>query len=126
MWFKHRAWIAVASLLSAANVVAIWFAARPAEPWHATTHGLLAVLFGLGAQWLAVRARLPAGADVVTRQELEARLPRSDPQQVAQALEAMAVEVERIGEGQRYLTKLLTERDTRSPDALRSATKPPG
>jgi hypothetical protein len=126
VWFKHRAWIAVASLLSLANVVAIWFAAHPAEPWHATTHGLLAVLFGLGAQRLAVRTRLAAGGDVVTRQELEARLPRSAPPEVSQALEAIAVEVERIGEGQRYLTKLLTERDVASPDALPARTKPPG
>jgi hypothetical protein len=33
---------------------------------------------------------------------------------VAQALDAIAVEVERIGESQRYLTKLLIERDTKS------------
>jgi hypothetical protein len=37
------------------NVISVWFAARPAEPWHATIHALLAVLFGLGAQRLASR-----------------------------------------------------------------------
>jgi hypothetical protein len=126
VWFKHRAWIAVAGLLSLANVVAIWFAARPAEPWHATTHGLLAVLFGLGAQRLGVRARLTNAADVIARQELEARLPRSESPDLARALDAIAVEVERIGEGQRYLTKLLTEREARSVEAVRSPTKPPG
>ncbi len=126
MWFKHRAWIPVAWLLCLANVAAVWFAAAPAETWHATGHAVLAVLFGLGAQRLGLRKRLTNDADVVTRQELEARLPRFEPQQVAQALEAMAVEVERIGEGQRYLTKLMTERDARSPDAVRSQTKPLG
>ncbi len=125
MWFKHRAWIPVAWLLCLANVAAVWFATAPAETWHATGHAVLAVLFGLGAQYLGLRKRLSGDADVVTRQELEARLPRFEPQQVAQALEAMAVEVERIGEGQRYLTKLMTERDARSPDAVRSQTKPP-
>jgi hypothetical protein len=60
----------------------------------------------------------------MTRQELEARLARLDPQQVAQALDAIAVEVERIGEGQRYVTKLLTEHDARSPEAIRLPTKP--
>lgn len=120
MWFRHRAWIAVAWLLCLANVAAVWFAAAPAETWHATGHALLAVLFGLGAQRLGLRKQLASGADVVTRQELEDRLPRFEPQQVAQALDAMAVEVERIGEGQRYLTKLLIERDTRSPDALQN------
>ena len=122
MWFKHRAWIAVAWLLSLGNVVAVWFAARPAEPWHATVHASLAVLFALGAQRLGLRVKATAGADVLTRQELEARLARLDPHQVAQALDAIAVEVERIGESQRYLTKLLIERDARSPDAIRPPT----
>jgi hypothetical protein len=124
VWFKARAWIVVAWLLCLANLVAVWFAAQPAEPWHATGHALLAVLFGLGAQRLGSRKRSTTGADVVTRQELEARLPRSDPQEVAKALDAIAVEVERIGEGQRYLTKLLTARDARSPDAIRAPAKP--
>lgn len=124
MWFKHRAWIGVAWLLSLGNVVAVWFAARPAEPTHATVHALLALLFGLGAQRLAARKNPTAGADVMTRQELEARLSRLEPQQVTQALDAIAVEVERIGESQRYLTKLLTERDARSPDAIRLPTTP--
>jgi hypothetical protein len=126
MWFKHRAWIPVAWLLCLANVVAVWFAASPGETWHATGHALLAVLFGLGAQRLAVRNKSTTSADVVTWQELEARLPRAEPQQVAQTLEAIAVEVERIGEGQRYLTKILTERDARVAEAIRSPAKPTG
>ena len=75
MWFKHRAWIPVAWVLSLANLGAVWFAARPGEPWHATAHAVLAVLFGLGAQHLALRTRPTADADVLARlQELEARL----------------------------------------------------
>jgi len=85
-------------------------------------HASLAVLFALGAQRLGLRVKATAGADVLTRQELEARLARLDPHQVAQALDAIAVEVERIGESQRYLTKLLIERDARSPDAIRPPT----
>jgi hypothetical protein len=124
VWFKHRAWIAVAGVLSLANVVAIWFAAQPGEAWHATTHGLLAVLFGLGAQHLARRQQSTIGADAITRQELEGRLARLEPQQVTQALETIAVEVERIGENQRYLTKLLTERESPSPEVVRLPTTP--
>jgi hypothetical protein len=37
----------------------VWFAARPAEPWHATIHATLAVLFGLGAQRLSYRRQAP-------------------------------------------------------------------
>ncbi len=57
MWFKHRAWIPIAWLLSVGNLIAAWFAARPGEPWHATIHAALAVLFGLGAQQLGARKR---------------------------------------------------------------------
>ena len=57
MFFRHRAWIPVAWLLCVANVVSVWFAAQPAQTWHATAHALIAVLFGLGAQRLAARER---------------------------------------------------------------------
>jgi hypothetical protein len=109
MWFKHRAWIPVAWILSATNLVAVWFAALPGEPWHASIHALLAGLFGLGAQHLAVRRK-------IAEQERSNRLPTPQPQNVAQALDAIAVEVERIGEGQRYLTKLFAEREARLPE----------
>lgn len=79
MWFKHRAWIPVAWLLCLANVVSIWFAAQPGEPWHATAHGLLAVLFGVGAQRLASRSTPTVDADVAGRLgELEAQLADLD------------------------------------------------
>ena len=135
MWFKHRAWIPVAWLLSLANLIAVWFAAQPAEPWHASAHALLAVLFGLGAQRLALRKKPTAGLDPVERlRQLEARLANPNPNQVAQALDAIAIEVERIGEGQRFLTKLFAEHEARSaermgtptPSAVRSSTPPTG
>ena len=75
MWFKHRAWIPVMWLLSAANVASVWFAARPGETWHATAHALLAVLFGLEAQYLARRHDAVADAEVRRMDELDAGLP---------------------------------------------------
>ncbi|MEX2152841.1 MAG: hypothetical protein WD825_05830 [Gemmatimonadaceae bacterium] len=118
MWFKHRAWIPIAWLLCLANLGATWFAALPAEPWHATSHALLAVLFGLGAQRLAARqalknrggAELPA--DVTAIREEVAALRQAQPEilkRVEQAVDAMAIELERVGEGQRFLTKVLTD-----------------
>jgi hypothetical protein len=101
MWFKHRAWIPIAWLLSLANLGAVWFAALPAEAWHATTHGLLALLFGVGAQRLMDRQRPPLGAELALGDERMGRLE--------QAIDSIAVEVERIGEGQRFVTKLLAE-----------------
>jgi hypothetical protein len=91
---------------------------------HASVHALLAVLFALGAQYLALRKTVAANAEVLARQDMKARLATPEPPQVAQTLDAIAIEVERIGEGQRYLTKLLTEREARSPEAIRSPTEP--
>ena len=54
MWFKHRAWIPVAWLVSLGNLISVWLPA-PVAPWHAATHAVLAVLCGLGAQRLAAR-----------------------------------------------------------------------
>jgi hypothetical protein len=79
VWFKHRAWIPIAWLLSLANLVSVWFAARPGEPWHASAHALLAVLFALGARRLEQRKKPSADPDVVERLlELEERLAELD------------------------------------------------
>jgi hypothetical protein len=47
---KARFWNGVLVLLSAVNLAAVWFAARPGEPLHATLHAVLALGFGLVAQ----------------------------------------------------------------------------
>ena len=47
---KTRFWNAVLVLLSAGNLVSVWFAAQSGEPWHATIHAALALGFGLWAQ----------------------------------------------------------------------------
>jgi hypothetical protein len=98
MWFKHRAWIPVAWLLSAANLGAVWFAAVPAEPLHATTHALFAVLLALGARHLMTRQQQPQPVD-------DSRLER-----LQEGMDVIALEIERISEGQRYVTRILNER----------------
>ena len=49
MTFKPAIWHPIAVALSLINVVAVWFAAVPAEPLHATIHAALAVAFGVWA-----------------------------------------------------------------------------
>ncbi|MGH7712494.1 MAG: hypothetical protein ACREOG_14485 [Gemmatimonadaceae bacterium] len=50
------------------------------------------------------------------RWENEARQPRSDPEamqrlaRIEQAIDAMALEVERISEGQRFVTRLMSDK----------------
>jgi len=125
MWFKHRAWIPVAWLLSLGNLVSVWFAARPAEAWHATIHALLAVLFGVGAQRLMARQRTPSRAQPAIGDDRERRLE--------QAIDAIAVELERVGEGQRFVTKLLADRGlqldrsspSRPPSSVPASRVPP-
>ena len=114
MWFKHRAWIPVAWLLSVGNVVAVWFAAQPAETWHATIHALLAVVFGVGAQRLMARRQEQSRA--------EPGLESDRTKHIEQAIDAIAIELERVGEGQRYVTKLLAQRGL---ELERSQSRPP-
>jgi hypothetical protein len=102
MWFKHKAWIPVAWLLSFGNLVSVWFAALPAEPWHATIHALLTALFALGAQRLTARRRARSGTQSVLGDDRVRHLEH--------AIDSIAVELERVGEGQRFVTKLLAER----------------
>jgi hypothetical protein len=132
VWFKHRAWIPVAWLLCLGNLIAAWFAALPAEPWHATIHALLAVLFGLGAQHLAARPRtlknrgggaeLPV--DITALREELTTLGQAQSEilnRVEQGVDAIAIELERVGEGQRFLTKVLAD----APRNLESSSRPP-
>ena len=81
MWFRHRAWIPAAWILSGLNIAGAWFAAGDAEPLHAATHALLAVLLALGAQRLQARAERRDASDASTvdrLQDLEARLADFD------------------------------------------------
>src|SRR5688572_33074305 len=117
MWFKHRAWIPIAWLLSLANVGAVRFAALPAEPWHATTHALLAVLFGVGAQRLMARR--------AALRDVEPALADDRLKRFEHAIDSMAVELERIGEGQRFVTKLLAEREPDRASQLPQAGRVP-
>lgn len=131
MWFKHRAWIPIAWLLCVANIGATWFAALPAETWHATAHAFLAALFGVGAQRLMDRQRalkaqgggaeLPSDITAI-REEIEAlRQGQSEIlSRVEQAVDGIAVEMERVGEGQRFLTKVLAEPTRDSESSSRS------
>jgi hypothetical protein len=56
MTFRPKIWQPIAIVLSAANLVAVGFAAGAAEAWHAGVHAGLALAFGLWAQKLRQRA----------------------------------------------------------------------
>jgi len=52
MTFKPAIWFPIAVALSAINLVGVGFAVGPGEPWHASIHAALALVFGLWAQRL--------------------------------------------------------------------------
>lgn len=63
MTFKPRIWYPIASILSAINLGAVWFAAAPGEPLHATAHAVAAVAFAMWAQRLKGRLRQDDATD---------------------------------------------------------------
>jgi hypothetical protein len=80
------------------------------EVWFLTSVGLLLTSVTLGVAWLRARQR-------ATRAEayLDGMRDRSArPDNVVPALDAIAIEVERIGEGQRFLTRALTDQAARA------------
>jgi hypothetical protein len=95
MTFKPAIWFPIAIALSALNVVAVWFAARPGEPLHAATHAALAVAFGLWA------ARLKQGP---RREELEAGL-----QALENEVSALRQEVGELQERLDFAERMLAE-----------------
>lgn len=84
MIFKPRVWFPIAVLLSIGNLVAVWFAAAPAEPLHATIHAALSLGAGLWAYRL--RQRLGEGAHRLAPEAVEA----------LDALEALEIEASRL------------------------------
>jgi hypothetical protein len=84
MTFKPGVWFPVAVVLSLGNLVAVWFAAVPAEPLHATIHAALSLGFGLWAYRL--RQRLGDAAHRLAPEAVEA----------LDALEALEVEASKL------------------------------
>ena len=75
---------------------------------------------GLGVAWwtarreLEIRRELDRGRERGTAE----RVGATDGYRLEQAVEAMALEVERIAEGQRFVTRLLAERAAEKAPAL--------
>src|SRR3990172_4876018 len=85
MTFKPAIWYPIAVLLSVINLVGVGFAARPAQPWHATIHAALALAFGLWAHRLR---QGPGGS------ELQARLEALEAE--VSGLEALEADVSKL------------------------------
>jgi hypothetical protein len=111
---RAKLWFVVASLFTLANLGGAGMAAVAGEVLHTAAHvGLL--LLGAYFVWrLAPRVRRQ---QMLAEEEADPRLER-----LQQTLDAIGLEVERIGEAQRFTTKLVAERvDAASPKPPRDA-----
>ena len=104
MTFKSKIWQPIAIAVSAANLVAVGFAAGAAESWHAGVHAGLALVFGLWAQRLRQREgvappALPAGGG-----ELQAGLEALE-MEVSDLRRDLAEAQERLDFTERMLTQ---------------------
>ena len=99
---RSTIWLVVTSLFAAANAAGAVLAARGSEWPHAGGH----VALFIGALYVAGRIMHPArsSAAVADVDGLSDHLTHLE-----QALDAVAVEVERMGEGQRFMTRLFAE-----------------
>ena len=116
MTFKPAIWYLIAVVLSVINLAAAGFAARAAEPWHATIHAALALAFGLWAQRLR---RGPGGSDLQARLEALEALDGGESSEEVQALrnelETLRRELSELNERVDFAERLLAR--GRSPDA---------
>jgi len=98
---RSKIWLAGDALFILGNVAGGVVAAAQGEMRHASSH-LILVAIGIAVAWLLVPKSPTLIASPVALTDGLTRLQQS--------LDAVAIEVERIGEGQRYVTRLFDER----------------
>lgn len=95
---RTKLWLYGSLLFALINAAGAVYAASLGEVSHTATHVVLLLVSLYVARWVAPRASRNG--------------PRIEPQfderldRLQQSLDAIAVEVERVGEGQRFVTKL--------------------
>jgi len=94
-------WRVAAMVFTTVNLVGLGMAAAAGEEMHSALHVVLS-LAGAAAVWALGRRH--AHVDTARAELAEARL-----EQLQQSIDAVALEVERIGEAQRFHAKLQSE-----------------
>ncbi len=98
-----RFWLAIAVVFLLVNVAGGVYALAMEEPLHGLTHFLLLIP---GGYWLSRLLRKRRATPTV---RLDPDTADNRLQRIEQAVEAVAIEVERVGEGQRFITRVLTK-----------------
>lgn len=122
-----RSWIllVVAALFSVGNLVFTAMVAVQGEAVHAGVHVLLALLGAYGVYRVLRKHRpevatMAAHAPFTMTPDLTDRLTRLE-----QSVDGVAVEVERIGEGQRFMTRVFAEKSAENGVATEQSRAAP-
>jgi hypothetical protein len=103
---RSKFWRAAAVVFVAVNLGGAVFAAAGGELIHAATHALL-LIPGI---YLAARLLRRGSSDAEESIGAERDAMATRLQSIEQSVDAVAIEIERIGEGQRFMTKVFSER----------------
>ena len=106
MSLRSMAWRAVATLFLALNLGGAVYAIARSEILHAGIH--VGLLLLVGAHLMRQLAPRRADAISASSREFVDRLANLE-----QSVDAVAIEVERMGEGQRFITRFFADRGTR-------------
>ena len=99
---RSKVWLVLAALFTLVNLAGVPMAAVAGEGPHTAVHVVLTLLGAYLVWRLAPRS---GRKDAPTLEPTEDRLER-----LQQSMDAVAIEVERIGEAQRYNAKVQAER----------------
>ena len=83
-----------------------------AELFAMVTFGLFSTTVGFAALWIRARDRATRAESLLEGMRYSGRADSMSP-----ALDAIAEEVERIGEGQRFITRIMSESASRAEPA---------
>jgi hypothetical protein len=113
---QSKVWLVLAVLFTLGNAIFALVPEVRQDPMHDRLHVTLSIV-GAFAVWQLIRRRDAAG----DRQQDAAGSPGAPSalsgrlMQLEQSVDAVAIEVERIGEGQRFVTRVLAGKDTAPP-----------
>jgi hypothetical protein len=114
---RSKIWLIVATLFTLVNFGGAVAAAVMGEGLHTAAHVALMVLGGYFVARITRRSRLHTAPGTP---QLDQRLDH-----IQQSLDAVAIEIERIGESQRFATKLMAERVGKSQEQAPPASRHP-
>ncbi|HET7551935.1 MAG TPA: hypothetical protein VFK04_11630 [Gemmatimonadaceae bacterium] len=115
MIWRSKLWTAVAAIFTVVNIAGAVIAATQGEAIHAGVHALLS-LAGAYLVWQLAPRRSDVGAEREVERRPDAPASSTPPEltnrltHLEQAVDAVAIEVERIGEGQRFITRSFVEK----------------